>query len=210
MGNLFLQLDDIMGESTDDHHPGEIEIRGWKWSMTYPKPLGLPTNMKAAAAAATPSASTDTEDKFNVHNIVVEKYFDAASATLAQYCCKGKQIKSGTLTCRKNYGDDQLEYLVVDLKKIKIRNLSWPGGEGGEHGGGLVNETVELVFGEFDVTYMQQANDDPGLGIALGSSTFCWDVTDNKEIGGSPSGPLKIVRKQFTPTRHYPVPTPDE
>ena len=90
-------------------------------------------------------------------------------------------------------------------------DVSWPGGEGGEHGGGgLVNETVELVFGEFDVTYMQQANDDPGLGIALGSSTFCWDVTDNKEIGGSPSGALKIVRKQFIPSRHYPIPTVDE
>lgn len=206
MGNLFLQLHDITGESIDHIHSGEIEIRGWKWSMTYPKPSGLPTNMKPTLGPSTAAASTDTDDKFNVHNIVIEKYFDAASVALARYCCKGKQIASGTITCRKNYGEHKLEYLIIDLKKVKIRSVTWPGG--GEEHGELVDETVELVFGEFDVTYTQQANEDPSFtpkqqanedprsGVALGSTNFCWNVTDNKQVGQSTnfSRPDKFLR----------------
>jgi type VI secretion system Hcp family effector len=186
MGNLFLQLDDIIGESIDDIHYGEIEIHGWKWSMTYPKTIGanmtasLPPATSSAVAAPAGGASADTEDKFDVHNIVVEKYFDAASVTLAQYCCKGKQIASGTITCRKNYGDTKLEYLTIDLQNVKIRSVTWPGTAEGIHAG-LVAESVELVFGEFDVTYTQQPNEEPGLGVALGSSSFGWSVTDNEE-----------------------------
>ena len=48
--------------------------------------------------------------KVEVKDIDLKKICDKASVTLYQCCVTGKHIKNGKITCRKNDGDQKVEY----------------------------------------------------------------------------------------------------
>lgn len=174
MADMFLKLQDpdVYGESTDEAvpkaHRGEIEISGWSWGLTNP-------DSKA-------SEGKDEPTKTNVQSIVVHKYYDASTRTLMQCCANKTNIAHGTITCRKNDGDQKLDYLVIKLNDVKIRTINWP-----TPTDEVISEDVELVFTEFYASYKPQSNEGDALYVntATGSITFGWDITQNKEVDGS-------------------------
>jgi type VI secretion system secreted protein Hcp len=77
----------------------------------------------------------------------------------------GKHIPTGRITCRKNNGDQKLEYLVVDLTDIMVSKVVWSG-EGEEQS---LKETVEISFAEFQLNYnIQEDLGNPGGGKNFG------------------------------------------
>src|ERR1700746_609319 len=117
MAEMFLKLDGIEGESLDSAtpvpHANEIEIKSWQWV----------TKNKVRWDVNQGGQSTKVE----VDEIQLEKSCDRASVSLYQCCVTGKHIKNGTITCRKNDGEQKVEYLVVKLKDVMISNVSWSG-----------------------------------------------------------------------------------
>ena len=68
--------------------------------------------------------------KVDVKEITIEKLCDKASVILYQCCVTGKHIPTARITCRKNDGDQKVEYLIVDLKDFmvsELRGREWGG-----------------------------------------------------------------------------------
>jgi type VI secretion system secreted protein Hcp len=154
MGEMFLKLDGIDGESLDATHGGEIEIEAWDWDTT--NAVKWDVNQGGQSTKAT------------VGEITIHKICDKASVTLYQCCVTGKHIKNGTITCRKNDGDQKVEYLIMKLTDIMVSYVHFEG-EGGEQ---RLKEQVKLAFAKFRMDYKVQ-ND---TGTAQGAKSYEFDV----------------------------------
>jgi type VI secretion system secreted protein Hcp len=154
MAEMFLKLDGIEGESLDTAHSGEIEIKQWSWI----------TENHVRWDVNQGGQSTKVE----VHEISLDKVCDKSSVTLYQNCVTGKHIKSGTITCRKNDGDQKVEYLIVKLTDIMVSKVAFSG----DGDAPALAEKVELSFAEFRLDYKVQ-ND---TGSAGGAKSFQFNV----------------------------------
>lgn len=161
MAEMFLKLDGIEGESLDSKHSGEIEIKRWEWNTE--------NHVKWDVNQGGQSTKVD------VGHIMLDKICDKASVTLHQNCVTGKHIKNGTITCRKNDGDQKFEYLILKLTDIMVTKITFDG-DGGEQ---LLTEHVGLSFAEYRMDYKLQ-ND---TGSAQGSKSFQFNV--QKQVGSS-------------------------
>jgi type VI secretion system secreted protein Hcp len=154
MAEMFLKLDGIEGESLDSSHSGEIEIQRWGWI----------TENHVRWDVNQGGQST----KVDVQHIFLDKICDKASVTLHQNCVTGKHIKNGTITCRKNDGDQKFEYMILKLTDIMITKIEFSGDGDSQ----TLKETVGLSFAEFRMDYKLQ-ND---AGTAQGSKSFQFNV----------------------------------
>jgi type VI secretion system secreted protein Hcp len=160
MAEMFLKLHDVDGESLDSEHPSEIEIEQWGWTTENHVRWDLNQGGQST--------------KVDVHAINLDKHVDKASAVLYQCCVTGKHIPWGKITCRKNDGDQKVEYLVVDLKDIMVSKVSWTG-NGGEQS---LNESLELSFAEFKLNYKLQADS----GDPAGWAQFGFNIQRQKAV----------------------------
>jgi type VI secretion system secreted protein Hcp len=155
MGEMFLKLDGIEGESQDFAHGGEIEILSWNWD----------THNTVRWDVNQGGQSTKTEIK----EITINKICDKASVTLYQCCVTGKHIKNATITCRKNDGEQKVEYLIMKLTDVMVAHVHFEGN--GENQS--LNESVQLSFAKFRMDYKVQ--NDTG-NAAGGVKSFEFDV----------------------------------
>jgi type VI secretion system secreted protein Hcp len=160
MAEMFLKLDGVKGESLDDVHAEEIEIKSWSWGAD----CVVKWDMNQGGQST----------KANIHVINLDKICDKASVMLYQCCITGKHIASATITCRKNDGAQKIEYLVVDLKDVMVSKVDWKG-EGSEQS---LGETVELSFAEFNIKYALQQDS----GSAPGVNHFGFDIQRQKAV----------------------------
>src|ERR1700757_955222 len=140
--NFFLKFENpaIDGESTDSKHDKQLQILSWSHSFNQPT---KPTRS---------SAGGGTVEQANHSDFSVTKYIDAATDDLLKMCWSGKQIAKGTFTAYRADGDNQaVKYLMVELEKIIVSNISFGGG-----GGDLPTETVALSYGKVTYTYNPQ------------------------------------------------------
>ena len=111
--------------------------------------------------------------KVTINDIKISKNVDTASANLMLYCAKGNHFGEGKLVCRKA-GGEQLEYMVITMKKIMVTDIS----TGGNPGSDQLTEDIVLNFAEVAVEYTEQMEDGTG-GAAV---TFGWNVEQNVEM----------------------------
>jgi type VI secretion system secreted protein Hcp len=160
MAEMFLQLDGIEGESLDQTHGGQIEIKGWGW--------------KTSNSVKWDVNQGGQSTKVVVEHIAFQKTCDKASPALHKCCVTGKHIKQAKITCRKNDGDHKFEYLLVTLKDILISEFSWAGD--GENQ--ALTESVNLSFAEYKIEYYVQ--DDSGN--SKGGISFGFNVQKQAEM----------------------------
>jgi type VI secretion system secreted protein Hcp len=155
---MFLNLDGIKGESTDDKHKGEIDVLAWSWG--------------ASQSASFGAGAGGGGGKVNIQDLSLTKYVDKASPNLFKFCCKGTHIKSADIVVRKA-GDSALEYIKITLTEVIVS--SWTtGGSGGED---RLTENVTLAFAKVKFTYTPQKDKGGGdAAIPVG-----WDIQANKE-----------------------------
>jgi type VI secretion system secreted protein Hcp len=160
MAEMFLKLDGVKGESLDDKHAEEIELKSWSWGTDCVVKWDLNQGGQSTKA--------------NVHAISLDKSCDKASVMLYQCCITGKHIPSATITCRKNDGEQKIEYLVVDLTDVMISKVDWKG-DGNDQ---KIDETVELSFAEFNIKYALQQDS----GSAPGVNHFGFHIQKQKPV----------------------------
>ncbi|PWG63263.1 Hcp family type VI secretion system effector [Spiribacter halobius] len=159
MFDCFLKIEGVDGESKDAQHADAIEVVNWSWGASQPG------TMHSGGGGGTGKASFG--------DISVAKYVDKASPTLWKNLASGKHFESGKLTVRKA-GGEQLEYLVIELKKILVASINVGGNSGNED---RLMETVALNFAEFKISYTPQKDD--GTGDA--AIDFAWSIEENAE-----------------------------
>lgn len=157
--DMFLKIDGIKGESTDDKHKDEIRVLAWSWGLS---------NSGSAHLGAGAGAG-----KVNVQDLSVTKYIDKSTTDLMLAACNGKHIKSANLYVRKA-GEKPLEYLKITLTDVLITSLS-TGGSGGED---LLTENVSINFGAWKVEYQAQKKDGSGEAV----QTVAWDIAKNVKL----------------------------
>ena len=171
MGNMFLKLEGITGESLDIDHENEIEIHNWQWGLD---------NNASFRLRDEKSASPQT----SVAALTIDKMLDNATVPLVQYCAQGTHISKGVLVCRKNTGNKsgrmedhqahQDEFWKIELTDIKVLSVKWPG-VAEEH---VIPETIELSFLSFIVYYKMQTR----KGNLTGDRHFPFSIPEQKVV----------------------------
>jgi type VI secretion system secreted protein Hcp len=159
--DMFLKLDDVKGESSDDKHKDEMEVLAWSWGIQQ--------------SGSTHSGGGGGAGKVNVSDISVTKYIDRASPSLMLGCCSGKHFKEADLAVRKR-GANPLEYIKITMKQVLISSIS--PGFGGGVGDDRPSETVTFNFAEFKTEYTPQKPD----GSSDASITIAWNIAENVKV----------------------------
>jgi type VI secretion system secreted protein Hcp len=157
--DMFLKLDGVKGESSDDKHKGEIDVLSWSWGLSQ--------------SGTTHMGGGGGSGKVNVQDISITKYIDKASPTLMQACCSGKHFKDALLTVRKA-GEKPLEYLKLTLTEVLVSSVS-TGGSGGED---RLTESVSFNFAKIKSEYTPQKADGTGDAVIVAG----WDVSANIKL----------------------------
>jgi type VI secretion system secreted protein Hcp len=163
--DMFLKVDGIDGESSDDKHPGEIEVLSYSWGVKQ---------QRSGSASSAGSLSTGRAD-FSDFSIV--KAIDKASPTLALACADGTHLKSVKLELCRAGGDKQpyMEYKFSDVIITSFR----PGGNNNGDTETLPLEEVSFAYGKAEWKYTQtKVQGGKGSGNVAGG----WDLTKNAKL----------------------------
>jgi type VI secretion system secreted protein Hcp len=157
--DMFLKIEGIEGESSDDKHKKEIDVLSWSWG--------------ASQSGTSHMGGGGGSGKVAVQDFSFTKYIDSSSHKLLLACCDGEHIKEAVFVVRKA-GKEPLEYLKLTLNNIIVSHIG-TGGSGGED---RLTENVTLNFSKFKFEYTPQKAD--GSGDAV--KTSGWDIAANKKV----------------------------
>ena len=159
--DMFLKLDGIDGESTDEQHIKWIEIESFSWGVSNPTTIGSATS-GAGAGKAVPG------------DFVVVMPFSAASPQIFKKCVTGAHYQTALLSMRKAGGNRSAgqEFLKYTFGTVFTTKIEWGGSsdEGPE-------ESITFVYGGLQVQYYPQKPDGT-LGDLVAAS---WDFIKNAE-----------------------------
>jgi len=158
--DVYLQIGDIKGDSTDDKHKGWIEVSTVDWSVTQPR------------AATISTAGGHTSGRADLSEIGFTKLADIASPVLFQTCAAGKTIPKAVFEFYRADGDGKpICYFKLELEHVMISSFH---PHNGDHG--IIKEAVHLAYAKLKATYTQQKI----AGGAGGSTSGGWDAAANK------------------------------
>lgn len=159
--DMFLKIDGIPGESTDDKHKKEIDVLSWSWGM-----------QQSGTTHLGPGAGSG---KVSISDMTFSKYVDQATHNLILACSSGKHIKDAVLTVRKAGGDTQVEYMKITMKEVLVSSYNTGGNKDGLD---RIVEHVTLNFAEFKVEYTEQTKE----GTPGATSSAGWNMATNKKV----------------------------
>jgi type VI secretion system secreted protein Hcp len=154
--DIFLQIKQITGESTDAGFAGAIDIVSWNWGLTQGGSAGTGTGSGTG--------------KVNVQDLTLTKYVDKSTPVLAGALCTGTSYPTVVLSMRKA-GAKPLVYMVITLGNVTVSGHTY----GTSSSDDKQTETVTLHFGTFQIQYTPQNSD--GSGGA--SVTHTWNIPGN-------------------------------
>jgi type VI secretion system secreted protein Hcp len=158
--DVYLQIDGIKGESTDDKHKDWIECTAVNWGVSQPR----------SATAST--GGGHTAERCEHKEVVFSKLADLASPILLQTCSAGKTIPKAKLEFMRADGQgDRIKYFEIELENVLIGSIMPTVEEGS-----IIQERVGLKFSKIKWKYTQQKVS----GGAGGNTSGGWDLATNK------------------------------
>ncbi len=137
--DMFLELENVAGESKDQKFSGKIDIYGFSWGVS---------NMGSGGYGGGSGVG-----KVNVNDVSIMKKVDKASADLIRFCAQGKHIDSGKIHVRKAGGDSPLEYLTYEMNEVFVTSVQQSDSAGAD----VAQELISLNFSKIKVTYNLQS-----------------------------------------------------
>ena len=141
--DMFLKLDGIAGDSTDDKHKNQINLESFAFALGRG---GDGTGAAAGVAGAAPTA------KGRLRTLRVDKLVDAASPKLMRAAATGRHIKSAVLTFHRSGDDDGVEFLTYTLGDVQVTSFDQGGKDGDDRDLGSLEEEVGLTAARIRVT----------------------------------------------------------
>lgn len=158
--DVYLQLDTIKGESTDDKHKEWIKLSSFSFGASNPASVD---SGKTAMSSGQPTLS----------NFMITKETDIASTHLFNACCLGKYLKNMKVEVCTQSGDKNV-ICCYEFNEVLVAGVQWSGAGGTSDRPG---ESVSFAFGSVQVTYYPIAADGKA-GTKQGP--MAWSVTQNK------------------------------
>ncbi|MEW6373566.1 MAG: type VI secretion system tube protein Hcp [Pseudomonadota bacterium] len=160
--DVYLQIDGIKGESTDDKHKDWIECTSVTWGVKQPR----------SATAST--GGGHTAERCEHEEVVIDKLADLSSPVLLQTCSAGKTIPKAKLEFMRADGQgDRIKYFEIELENVLIGAIKPKVEEGA-----IIQEKVGLKFSKIKWKYTQQKV----TGGAGGNTSGGWDLAANKIV----------------------------
>lgn len=135
--DMFLKVDGIQGDSTDDRHEKEIDLESFAFALGRGRD-GTGASFGAAAAKA------------RLMTLRVDKVYDASSPKLFRAAATGQHIKSAVLTFRKP-GDRDV-FLTYALSDVQVTSYDQGGKDGDARDLGSLEEEVGFTAARIHVT----------------------------------------------------------
>src|SRR5262245_8719699 len=152
--DIFLKLEGIPGDSTNEAHKDEIEVLSFSLGFSNDAQLG---SRNAAECG----------------DLTLTKTIDRSSPRLLAAVMLGRQISKGALSFTASAGEQLTDYYVLNLTEVRVKGLR----QADANGGTRVSEQVTLSARVYEfVLRSQQAN---GTFV---EQKFNWDCVRN--IGG--------------------------
>jgi type VI secretion system secreted protein Hcp len=158
---IFLHIDGLSGESTDEQHEDWIEVLSYSHSISQP------------AASSISSGSSRIAGRSEHQSFTVVKQLDKSSPKLALYCCSGTHIPEVILELCYVTGD-RLRFMEYTLSDVMVSSVSPSGSV--ESGEARPIEEVSFSYGRIEWNYTEM---DPDTGKAKGNVEAHWDLTTN-------------------------------
>jgi type VI secretion system secreted protein Hcp len=155
--DMFLKIDEIPGESTDDKHKDWIELLSYSHGVSQPSRV-------VGGGGAEPCKHEDFS---------LVKLLDKASPKLALYCCDGKHFPKVEIELCRATGDKQkyMEYVLSDVIVSSVKPSA-----GTRINDVLPLEEVSFNYGKIEWTYTIIGED----GLPAGDVIAQWDLTANR------------------------------
>lgn len=158
--DVYLQIEGIKGESTDDKHKDWIECLSVAWDMHQPR----------SATAST--GGGHTAERVEHGDFIIQKLADLSSPVLMQTCSAGRTIPKAKIEFMRADGQgSRVKYFECVLQNVLIGSVS-----PSVHEGSILTEHISLKFSKVVWTYTQQKVS----GGAGGSTIGGWDLAANK------------------------------
>lgn len=133
--NMFLKLDGVESESTDDKHKGEIELESFSWGVTNQHSNSIGEG--SGGGQGTP------------HTLQCTKQLDKSSPLLMVRCATGKGFETAVLTVRRGGADAPQDYFKITLEKAWVCNYQVTA-----HSGAAVpSESFDLKVKSIELSY---------------------------------------------------------
>lgn len=156
--DMFLKVDGINGESTDEKHKGWIDVLSFGWGASNP------STFASGGGAGTGTAQ--------IQDFSFVKQPDLATAMLFKGVVTGQHHKEATLSLVKA-GGQQVEFMRIKMSDVIITSY-----QTGGSAGMLPAEQVSFAFSKVELATAEQKAD----GSIGGWEIFAWDVQQNKSV----------------------------
>jgi type VI secretion system secreted protein Hcp len=158
--DVYLQMDGIKGESTDDKHKHWIEVVNVTGSVYQPR------------AAIVSTAGGHTTGRAELSNITFKKLADLSSPILKQHSAMGKTLPKAVFEFMRADGDGKpICYYKIILENVMVSGITFDSGSGG-----TITEQVHLAYSKIKWEYVKQSVRGGTEGNTLGG----WDCAANK------------------------------
>jgi type VI secretion system secreted protein Hcp len=159
-GAVFLKMEGIEGDSTDDLHENEIDVLAWSWGL-------LRSGTQEVGGRTTAGRVSGQE-------MSITKYLDKSSPVLVKHVCNGQAIKNAVLTVQTSGGEDEkVNPLVIEMEDVVVTSYQ-PSGTG-DAGAEIPTEGLTLSCKRFTYKYTGQKAD----SHADAESEQTWDFDKN-------------------------------
>jgi len=157
--DMFLYIEGLPGESTDDDHDNWIDVLSYSWGVSQP-------------SAGSMSSGTSRSSERSLHlDFTVTKMLDKTSPKLALYCSNGQHITEAILVIRRadEAGTQIMQYRMTDLV---ISSVFVNGIAGQEM---RPTEEIGLAYTQIEWIYTELNE----LGMAKGNVEAYWNLETN-------------------------------
>ena len=140
----YIKYDGIDGEVTEAKYKGAIELTAWGWQLSESAEPAVPI----------------------VRPIELTKQADSTTPKLHEFLLNGKRAPTATIAFTVGTGQDEFEYMKVEMTNVMISSYSMSGS-----GAEKSTETVSLNFDSYCVT---SSYIDPATGGIITTEPACW------------------------------------
>lgn len=136
--SVFMKLDGIEGESTDEGHKNEIKLNSCSFSAHN-------------SSAYNNASKTVSKGQAMMADIAFTKEADKTSVALFKACASGKVIPKATISFQTNVGDDKkIDFLVYELENVVVNNYNFSAAHDADESGSLTYAKIRQVYDQRD------------------------------------------------------------